>query len=558
MIGPGWFDRSDALRRLADDHFDVLVVGGGITGAGCALDAASRGLRTALVERDDFASGTSSKSSKLVHGGLRYLQQREIRLVYEALHERQRLTRNAPHLVKVLPFLIPMFTGRDGVLNPKLARALGSAMWMYDLTGGARIGKLHQRLSVDEALAHMPTLRRERLAASYLYYDAQADDARLTLAIVRTAALDHGAVAANGVRLAEVVKDSQGRVRGARLDAGGEDIEVACSTVINAAGVWSDDVRALDEGRHPGSIRPAKGIHITVPWDLVRNDIAVVVPVPKDKRSVFVVPWGGSTYVGTTDSDYDGPVDDPQCSAEDVDYLLGAINAAVTTTVGPSDITGTWAGLRPLVRRASSGRTADLSRRHRVATSESGMVTVTGGKLTTYREMAADTVDEAVAALGDRVGRVGRSRTKRLRLRGAEGYEAARAADGPLAAHLADRYGGEARTLLALVDRDPSLGDPLVAGLPYVRAEAVYAARHEMARTVDDVLSRRTRARLLARDATADAANDVAALIGPVLGLGADEQAAQAEGYRRSVAHERLSGTRVDPMDALQPVSPTP
>ncbi len=555
MIGPGGFDRADALRRLADHHFDVLVVGGGITGAGCALDAASRGLRTALVERDDFASGTSSKSSKLVHGGLRYLQQGEIRLVYEALHERQRLTTNAPHLVKVLPFLIPMFTGRDGVLNPKLARALGSAMWMYDLTGGARIGKLHQRLSAEEALEHMPTLHRERLAASYLYYDAQADDARLTLAIARTAALDHGAAVANGVAVVGVDKDGDGRVRGARLAAGDDVVEVACSTVINAAGVWSDDVRALDEGRHPGSIRPAKGIHITIPWDLVRNDIAVVVPVPKDKRSVFVVPWGDVTYIGTTDSDYDGPIDDPQCTAEDIDYLLGAINAAVSTTVTPADITGAWAGLRPLVRRASNGRTADLSRRHLVATSASGMVTVTGGKLTTYREMAADTVDEAVAALGDTPRRVGRSRTKRLPLRGADGYAAARAVDGPLAAHLADRYGGESRTLLAMVDRDPAVGQPLVAGLPYVRAEAAYAARHEMARTVDDVLSRRTRARLLARDASAAAADDVAALIGPILGLTAAEQAAQAEAYRVSVAHERSSASLPEPAVGAPPRS---
>src|SRR3954466_4748685 len=196
MTGPAWFDRADGLRRLGDDPFDVLVVGGGITGAGAALDAASRGLRTALIERDDFASGTSSKSSKMVHGGLRYLQQGEIRLVYEALHERSRLMRNAPHLVKVLPFLLPVFKGRDGVVPPKLARAMGSAMWTYDLTGGARIGKLHKRPSVDETMAHVPTLRRERLAPSYLCYDARSCDARLVLTRARTAAIYHGAVVA--------------------------------------------------------------------------------------------------------------------------------------------------------------------------------------------------------------------------------------------------------------------------------------------------------------------------------------------------------------------------
>src|SRR5690606_12561953 len=267
----GSFDRKENLDRLSVGTYDVLVVGGGITGAGVALDAASRGLRTALVERDDFASGTSSKSSKMVHGGLRYLQQGEVRLVYEALHERSRLMANAPHLVKVLPFLLPIFKGRDGMVPPKLARALGSAMWTYDLTGGARIGKLHKRLSVDETLAHVPTLRRDRLASSYLYFDARADDARLTLALVRTAVLDHGAVAVNGTRVVGVRKDAAGRAAGVFVEAGGHRIDVEAAAVVNATGVWADDVRALDEGEHPDSIRPAKGIHLTVPWSLVRN-----------------------------------------------------------------------------------------------------------------------------------------------------------------------------------------------------------------------------------------------------------------------------------------------
>ena len=545
MIGPGWFDRRDALRRLAEDPFDVLVVGGGITGAGCALDAASRGLRTGLVERDDFASGTSSKSSKLVHGGLRYLQQGEVRLVYEALHERQRLTRNAPHLVKVLPFLIPMFTGKDGVLNPKLSRALGSAMWMYDLTGGARIGKLHKRISVDEAMGHMPTLPRDRLASSYLYYDARADDARLTLALARTAAIEHGAAVANGARLVEVHKTAAGAVRAATIEADGERFDVRCSSIVNAGGVWADDVRALDEGVHPDSIRPAKGIHITVPWELVRNDIAVVVPVPRDKRSVFVVPWGAHTYIGTTDTDYEGPLDDPACTTEDIEYLLRAINFSTAGTITTSDVTGTWAGLRPLVKRASSGRTADLSRRHAVATSEAGVVTVTGGKLTTYREMAADTVDAVVDFLGDAADSIGSSRTKRLQLRGAEGYDTVAIGGDERAVHLADRHGGDARVVLAMIEKDPSLGEPLVAGLPYLKAEAVYAATYEMARTVDDVLARRTRARILARDAADDAAPEVARLIASVLGLSEKEQVGQVVDYRTRSAAER------SPLDVL-------
>src|SRR5438105_2764072 len=253
--------RADHLATMKSVVFDVVVVGGGITGAGVALDAAARGLRVALVEKGDFASGTSSKSSKLVHGGLRYLQQREIRLVYEALAERQRLLRNAPHLVRVLPFLIPLF-GKDGAVNRTLARAMSTALWMYDATGGARIGKLHERISVDDARAHMPTLRADRLVAGFLYYDAQADDARLTLTIARTAVLDHGAVALNHAPVTALLKDGSGRVRGARVG----DLDVRAGVVVNAAGVWADEVRALDEGANPSSIRPAKGIHITVPW----------------------------------------------------------------------------------------------------------------------------------------------------------------------------------------------------------------------------------------------------------------------------------------------------
>src|SRR5438105_3089401 len=386
---PGAFDHATALRRLAAESFDVLVVGGGITGAGVALDAASRGFRTALVERDDFAAGTSSRSSKLVHGGIRYLRQRDFRLVYEALAERQLLLRNAPHLVHVLPFLIPLF-GRDGMVNRTVARAFSTALWLYDLSGGARIGKLHRRISRDEALNYMPTLDTTRLVAGFVYYDAHADDARLTLAIARTAVLDHGAVAANHAGVAAFLKDSSGRLCGARLDNG---VDVRARIVINAAGVWSDEVRALDEGVNPESLRPAKGIHITLPWDRVRCTIAAVVPVGGDGRSLFVVPWGDRVYVGTTDTDYDGSIDSPHPTPDDVDYVLRGLNASLTEPVSRADVLGSWAGLRPLVRTARTARTADLSRRHTLHLARSGLITVTGGKLTTYRRMAADAVD---------------------------------------------------------------------------------------------------------------------------------------------------------------------
>jgi len=554
----GSFDRSDNVAKLGGATYDVLVVGGGITGAGVALDAASRGLSVALVERDDFASGTSSKSSKLVHGGLRYLQNGDVRLVYEALHERQRLLHNAPHLVKVLPFLIPVFSGRDGLIPKQVARALGSAMWMYDLTGGLRIGRVHRRLRRDAALAHIPTLN-DRLAWAYLYYDAQADDARLTLTVARTAALDFGATVVNHASVVSFLKSGE-RVTGAVVDTGDRRVEVPARVVINATGVWADDIRALDQGENPRTIRPAKGIHITVPWDAVRNDIAAVVPVPKDRRSIFVVPWpgpngtyggpGSFTYIGTTDTDYDGEVDDPQCTPEDVAYLLDAMNRSLKVSLTEADVVGTWAGLRPLVRaEANDGRTADLSRRHAVSPSPGGVITVTGGKLTTYREMAADAVDAAVGVLADSptghgdplAGAIGRhqrrSHTGRLRLRGADGYEEEAAID----LRLADRYGGEARVVRAMVESDPSLGEPLVPGLPYLRAEAVYAARYEMATDLSDVLARRVRATLLGQDATRAAADDVAALVGEELGWSPEERAAQAARLQESLDHERAS-----------------
>ena len=546
------FDRANALRDLSEESFDVLVVGGGITGTGVALDAATRGLRTALIEKGDFASGTSSKSSKLVHGGIRYLQQKEVGLVYEALAERQVLRKTAPHLVRVLPFLLPVFT-RDGLLPRRLARLLGTTMWMYDLTGGLRIGKLHKRVSKEEALRYMPTLHADNVAASYVYYDAQADDARLTLTVAKTAA-DHGAVVANYATLVGLDKDDAGKVRGARVLADGRELYVRTRTVVNAAGVWADRVNALDDPSTGPTLRPAKGIHITVPWSLVRNEIAAVIPVPKDRRSVFVVPWGGEggphkfTYIGTTDTDYDGPLDDPQITADDVAYLLRAINGAITSTITERDILGTWAGLRPLVAAAKSERTADLSRRHAVHAAPSNVITVTGGKLTTYRRMAADTVDELVQIVG--VG--GRSRTKRISLHGADGWNAP-----GLPKELAERYGADAHHVVALERSDPQLARPLIEGLPYTRAEAVYAARHEMACNVDDVLSRRTRARLLARDASASAADEVASLIGRELGWTDDERARNAAAYRDVIDEERRAGglpeTALDAL--LQPPS---
>ena len=550
------FDRQHMLRRLADEEFDIVVVGGGITGVGVALDAASRGLRTALVERDDFASGTSSKSSKLVHGGLRYLQQGDVRLVYEALRERKRLRRNAPHLVTVLPFMLPILT-KDGVVSRKIARVLGSSMWMYDLTGGWRIGKLHRRLSTTKALSHLPTMHHDRLASAYLYYDATADDARLCLTVARTAAA-HGAVVANACTVVRIDTDDSGIANGVVVHADGHDIRVRARVVINAAGVWADDIRALAEPIHPDSIRPAKGVHITVPWSKVRNDIAVIIPVPKDKRSLFLVPWGAQadgtfqyTYVGTTDTDYDGDIDDPQCTEADITYVLKAVNASLTTDITADDVSGVWAGLRPLVKRATSGRTADLSRRHSISTNDAGVISVTGGKLTTYREMAEDTVEVALAQLQLRR----RCRTRTLKLSGAAGFRGGTI--GSRHDHLASRYGSEMSAIESLIAHDPSLGEALVEGLPYLRAEAVYAVRNEMALTLDDVLSRRTRARLFARDSAVRAAPAVGALIATELAWDHAETQSQIAAFVASCAREAAAAVSSPEVSSPEVSSPT-
>jgi glycerol-3-phosphate dehydrogenase len=541
------FRRDDALRRLADETFDVLVIGGGVTGAGVALDAASRGLKTALVEKGDFASGTSSKSSKMVHGGLRYLQQREIRLVYENLAERQRLLDNAPHLVSPLPFLIPLF-GRDGVVSKTLARSYSSALWMYDITGGWRIGERHHEVSKQEAVDHLPTLNTDHLVAGFLYFDARADDARLTLTLARTAAIEYGAAVANYTPVVQVNTEA-GATSGARVQPDAADpssaFDIRARVVVNATGVWADDIRALDEGTHPKSIRPAKGVHVTVPADRLPCDIAAVIPVPKDKRSIFVVPWPGTdlVYLGTTDTDYTGPLDDPACTPEDVDYLLEAANNITTSRLTRADVTGVWAGLRPLLAPEGervSERTADLSRRHTVMTSSDGVVTVTGGKLTTYRKMAQDTVDTVVHGLGESPRRR-RCVTKDLPLVGATTKTRDPVSMAQPHARLLGRYGSESPRVLALGDDRPELLEPAIAGLPYTGAELVYAAREEMAQTLDDVLARRTRATIQRAQATMAAAPAVAELLASEMGWSASASAKQAARFTESCEKELLT-----------------
>ena len=540
------FDRDVALSKLADENFDVVVVGGGITGAGVALDAASRGLRTALVEQGDFASGTSSKSSKMVHGGLRYLQQHDFALVRQSLSERRLLLQNAPHLVEPLTLLIPLF-GKGGTVDRATARAYSTALWMYDLAGGWRIGKRHHRITAQELASHFPTLRTDRLVAGFVYYDAWADDARLTLAVLRTAVLEHAAVAVNYAPVVGLIHDATSHLTGVRVapvaeprsgtrltessgtDASADVIEGRAKVVVNATGVWADGLLRLDDASSPTSIRPAKGIHLTVPRVKLPCDLATVLPVQEDHRSITVIPWNEHTYLGTTDTDYSGPLDDPRVEPRDITYVLNAVNAAVSSPLRPEDVTASWAGLRPLLAttgargRAPSSRTADLSRRHKVERSASGLITVTGGKLTTYRKMAADTVDAVQRELGS-TGVA--SRTKRLRLRGSEPVNALQARqladklglDAHVLDHLQRRYGGETMAVLGLSIDRPELRARLVDGLAHLEAEVVYAARFEMATCVDDVLSRRTRALLLDARSAAAAAVRTAELLADELG----------------------------------------
>lgn len=533
--------RGDQLSALGAANFDVVVVGGGMTGAGTALDAASRGLRVALVEKGDLAEGTSSKSSKMAHGGLRYLQQRELRLVYENLHERQRLLENAPHLVRPLPFLVPLF-GRDGVVSKAVARSYRTALWLYDATGGVRIGRRHRRLTKTEVLDDFPSLDVERLVAGFRYWDARGDDARITLCLARTAVERFGAVVATYAKASGVRHDPGGRASGVTVTpvATGDDptpIEVTARVVVNATGVWADEFTSLDTQHATHSITPAKGVHVSVPSSRLACRSAAVLPVPKDRRSIFVVPWEDApyTYIGTTDTAYDGPLDDPLCEREDVDYLLSAVNAVTSASLSRDDVTGVWAGLRPLLAdnedQHHSERTADLSRRHKVRTASDGVVHVTGGKWTTYRLMAEHTVDEVTRQMPGTAKCV----TKSLRLLGATETRATATettTDLTLATHLAERYGTEAESVMDLARGDATLLEPVVDGLPYVGAELLFAARNELAVTLSDLLCRRTRAHLMDAHASFSGAVRAARVVAGELGWDAGRVDAEVDAYR--------------------------
>jgi glycerol-3-phosphate dehydrogenase len=539
-------DRGAVLSRLAAERFDVLVIGGGITGAGAALDAASRGLRVALVESRDLASGTSSRSSKLIHGGLRYLEQFDFKLVFEALRERDLLvSKLAPHLVKPVSFMYPLY--KKVVERPYV----GAGLVLYDAMEGTRRPVPHHRhLSARGALKRAPALSPDRLAGAMLYYDAQVDDARHTLTVARTAAA-HSAVIATRVSAVDVLRGPGGtRVSGARVrdTETGREVTVTADSVVICAGVWTDLVHEL-AGVQPGyTVRMSKGVHIVVPREAVRADTGMILRT--DKSVLFFIPWGERWIVGTTDTDWFGEREEPAATEEDIDYILAAANRVLARPLTRSDVIAVYAGLRPLVAGTENGAkpTTKLSREHVVDVPVAGLASIAGGKFTTYRLMARDVIDAAVAGL-DR--EVPGSVTDRVPLLGADGLAAVQPAAGRLAEdygvsreaveHLLGRYGTLAEEVLGLVKADSGLARPLAEGHPYLRAEVAYAVTHENALHVEDVLMRRTRLFIESADSGAGAAAEVSAIMGRLLGWSRRKRAAEARRYLDLVEGEHTA-----------------
>jgi len=541
-LGPD--EREAAIRRMASRSFDIVVVGGGVTGAGAALDAATRGLSVALVEQRDWASGTSSRSSKLIHGGLRYLEQRDFALVREALAEQTlMLDRLCPHLVRPVRFLYPLSHHAWERLY------IGAGTLLYDTLAGRRALPRHRHWSRRGALRRFPGLAPSSLVGAIEYSDAQVDDARHTLALVRTAAL-HGAAVASSARVVAMLQTGS-RVVGVRVRdlESGREFDVRASRVINATGVWTDEVQAM-AGRGRIKVRASKGIHLVVPRDRIHGDCGLIL---RTSRSVlFVIPWKQHWIIGTTDTDWHLDLAHPAASRSDVDYVLETLNAHLSQPLTRDDIEGVYAGLRPLLHGESEA-TSQLSREHAVSQSVSGLITVAGGKYTTYRVMARDAIDVAAR---DLEARVPESCTHRIPLVGAPGYEAfwnrraalAHAHDLDLGQmeHLLSRYGSRVTELLALTRGRPEWAKPLPGADSYLAVEIAYAASHEGALHLDDVLTRRTRISIETFDRGLACSPRAAELMGEVLGWDAATREREIEHYRARVAAERESQQQPD------------
>jgi glycerol-3-phosphate dehydrogenase len=555
--------RAADLARLRREHFDVLIVGGGVTGAGAALDAASRGLSVALIEARDLASGTSSRSSKLIHGGLRYLEQLDLALVHEALRERGLLaTRIAPHLVRPMPFLLPL--PRESWRSGLLRAYYGAGVAAYDMFAGVfgtgRGMPLHRHLSATAARRIFPSLRNDTVGGAIRYYDAQVDDARLVTTLARTAA-SLGAVVVTSARVTGFRRAAR-EVTGVHVEdvETGEAFDVTAGTVIAATGVWSDDMaEMLSAGGGPFRpglrVRASKGVHIVVPRAAISGEAGLILRT--EKSVLFVIPWGGHWIVGTTDTDWRLDRAHPAASAKDIEYLLAEVNTVLDRPLSTSDIEGVYAGLRPLLAGEDESTSA-LSRSHAVIEPMLGLMLVAGGKLTTYRVMAADVVDLAVRRLGLNPARV--SRTDQLPLLGADGYarlweeraEVARrhGVSVGVVEHLLERYGSVALDVLAFAASSPLRAGSLAGAPGYLAAEIAYAAAAEGALHLEDALARRTRISFETTHRGVDSAEQAALIMGEVLGWDEADRAREVEHYLARVEAERESQRMPDDLTA--------
>jgi glycerol-3-phosphate dehydrogenase len=542
-LGPE--QRERAWADLGEQRFDVVVVGGGVVGVGTALDAATRGLKVALVEARDLASGTSSRSSKLFHGGLRYLEQLEFGLVREALRERElMLTRLAPHLVKPVSFLYPLS-------NRVWERPYTAAgLFLYDTMGGARSVPGQKHLSRSGALRLVPALKRDALIGGIRYFDAIADDARHTMTVARTAA-HYGAVVRTSTQVVGFLRESD-RVTGVRVRdvEDGRETDVRAEAVINCTGVWTDELQRVSGSRGRFRVRASKGVHIVVPKDRIIAEAGLILRT--EKSVLFVIPWRNHWIVGTTDTDWNLDLAHPAATRADIDYILDHVNTVLARPLTHDDIEGVYAGLRPLLA-GESEETSKLSREHAVARVAPGLVAIAGGKYTTYRVMAADAVD---AASVDLPGRLQPSITDQVPLLGADGYHALVNQADLLAAehglhpyrvrHLLDRYGSLLHEVLDLAKDRPDLLKPLDGAADYLRVEAVYAASHEGALHLEDVLARRLRVSIEYPHRGADSARQVADLVGEVLGWDEKTREHEAQLYLSRVEAERASQSEAD------------
>ncbi len=547
-----WRTRRESLAKFAEETFDVLIIGGGITGAGLALDASLRGLRAALVEKRDFAAGTSSRSTKLIHGGLRYLEHFDLALVREGLDERAILTKIAPHLTEPFPFVIPIYkNSRRNYDHPLKMRA---GLWLYDLLAGKYNFARHRRLDRDEALRLAPQLDPQGLKGAFLYYDARTNDSRLVIEVVK-AAHEHGACLANYTRATGFIRDEKGKIVGARLrdELTGEEVECRARIVINATGVWMEDTVKLNGQQSLNKrVRPSKGVHLTVSANRLRVSSAWLIPALNGHRFYFIVPWQGRVNIGTTDTDYDGDKDHPRAESDEINEILGATNSYFPEArLELADVISSWAGLRPLITDPRAKKTTDVSRREEIIETGDGLISIAGGKLTTYRLMAEHGIDLAANRLSERfnVTTSNGANTKNVAISGGElgRYELASVAERlsqtenlppETAEHLVYSYGANYQRLIELMREDEQLREHLVEGLPQLLVEIVYAARHEMALTLADVMTRRLRLAMLAGEDSLQCAAVVADLMARELGWNAEEVKRQIAQFRAEFERE--------------------